>query len=83
MAIPSSARIYFCLVSKALRHDRTLRCTGDMDSVFNDPYNDEFAFNARPGLKLGNLERQSGDVSVDGPLAAEIWQKVCHCKQNC
>lgn len=78
-------RAYFNLglIAKVLGHDRILRCTAGTDFVFIDPWSDVFACNVRPDLKLGNLERQSWDEILSGPLATEIRQKVYHCRQNC
>jgi MoaA/NifB/PqqE/SkfB family radical SAM enzyme len=71
------------LIAKVLGHDRILRCTAATDFVFIDPWSDMFACNVRPDLKLGNLERQSWDELLNGPLATEIRQKVYRCTQNC
>ncbi len=71
------------LIAKVLGQDRLLPCTAGTSFVFIDPWGDMFACNVRPDLKMGNLQKQSWDEILHGPLAASIRARVAQCKQNC
>jgi MoaA/NifB/PqqE/SkfB family radical SAM enzyme len=71
------------LIAKVLGQDRLLPCTAGSSFIFIDPWSDMFACNVRPDLKMGNLQRQSWDEILNGPLATSIRGKVGQCKQNC
>ncbi len=71
------------LIEKILGHDRLIKCTAGSDFAFIDPWSDVWACNVRTDLPLGNLERQSWDEIVSGPLYDEVTNKVSNCEQNC